>query len=91
MSDALKVPERMCVACRKIKSREGLFRFVKQVNSTVITRNDFGSLPGKGLYVCRDEKCWNRLLSQRNLKRTIAQRIDQPSLKWVESSLSGKE
>jgi predicted RNA-binding protein YlxR (DUF448 family) len=80
----------MCVACREQKSRDQLFRFVKLSEGGVITRNDKGSQPGKGLYICRDRECWDRLFSRRNLKRTIAQRIDASSVEWVELSLGGK-
>lgn len=86
----MAIPERMCVACREMKSRDGLFRFVKLSQGGVITRNDKGNQPGKGLYVCRDRECWDRLFSRRNLKRTIAQRIDAESVEWAELSLGGK-
>jgi predicted RNA-binding protein YlxR (DUF448 family) len=85
-----RIPERMCVACREIKPRDQLFRFVKLSEGGVITRNDNGHQQGKGLYICRDRECWDRLFSRRNLKRTIAQRIDADSVQWVELSLGGK-
>ena len=85
-----KVPERMCVACRITKPRDGLFRFVKLTDGGVITRNDKGRHSGKGLYICRDRECWDRLFSRRNLKRTIAIRIDPQSVEWVELALGGK-
>ena len=85
-----KIPNRMCVACRKIKPRDLLFRFVKLKEQGQITKNPDGVRPGKGLYICRDKNCWDRLWSRRNLKRTIASRIDADSVKWVEQSLGGK-
>ena len=85
-----RIPERMCVSCRKSLPRDGLLRFVKQAQSGGITRNDCGRKPGKGLYICRDRECWDRLFSRRNLKRTIAQRIDAESVEWAELSLGGK-
>lgn len=78
------------MACREVKPRTHLFRFVKIRDSGTITRNDEGRHCGKGLYICRDRLCWDRLFSRRNLKRTIAQRIDQDSVEWVEQSLGGK-
>lgn len=80
----------MCVSCRKTWPRDRLLRFVKTVESGAITRNDKGRQPGKGLYICRDRECWDRLFSRRNLKRTIAQRIDAESVQWAEQSLGGK-
>jgi predicted RNA-binding protein YlxR (DUF448 family) len=88
--EAKRIPERMCVACREVFGRDRLFRFVKLPEGGVITRNDKGRQPGKGLYICRDRECWDRLFSRRNLKRTIAQRIDAESVAWVEQTLGGK-
>jgi uncharacterized protein len=80
----------MCVACRKIKTRDQLFRFVKDKGHGKILENSNGLRSGKGLYICRDRDCWDRLWSRRNLKRTIASRIDADSIEWVEQSLGGK-
>ncbi len=85
-----KVPERMCVACRQQKPRTELLRFVRVRGENVIKSNPQGRQPGKGLYVCRDRQCWDRLFSRRNLKRSIAQKIDPESIDWVESSLGDK-
>lgn len=67
-----------------------MFRLVKPTNQTKLTKNSDGRHPGKGLYICRDKNCWDRLWSRRNLKRTIASRIDEESIRWVEESLGGK-
>ena len=85
-----KVPVRMCAACRQQKIRTELLRFVKLKNKGVITRNSDGRQAGKGLYICRDKDCWDRLWSRRNLKRSIALKIDQESIDWAEQSLGGK-
>ena len=85
-----RMPERMCVSCRLTKPRDQLLRFVMMASSGAIIRNDQGRQPGKGLYICRDRECWDRLFSRRNLKRTIAQRIDADSVRWAEQSLGGK-
>jgi len=80
----------MCAACREIKTRDRLFRFVKDKGQGKILENSDGLRSGKGLYICRDRECWDRLWSRRNLKRTIASRIDAECIEWVESSLGGK-
>jgi predicted RNA-binding protein YlxR (DUF448 family) len=73
-----------------MKSRDQLFRFVRLKDQGKIVKNPEGNLPGKGLYICRDKNCWDRLWSRRNLKRTIASRLDTDSVEWVEKSLGGK-
>ncbi len=78
------------MACRKIKSRDGMFRFVKLIDRSEIVSNSDGLRPGKGLYICRDTECWDRLWSRRNLKRTIASRFSAESVEWVEQILGGK-
>lgn len=86
----VRIPDRMCVACRETKPRDLLFRLVKLEGLGQITKNPDGVQPGKGLYICRDKKCWDRLWSRRNLKRTIASRIDAESVEWIEQSLGSK-
>lgn len=85
-----RIPERMCVACRQLKTRDQMFRFVKSKDQKQIIENPDGKSSGKGLYICRDKKCWDRLWSRRNLKRTIATRISPEGVEWVEQSLGGK-
>lgn len=67
-----------------------MFRLVQIKDQGQLTRNSDGRRPGKGLYICRDKKCWDRLWSRRNLKRTIASRLDAESVQWIEQSLGGK-
>jgi len=73
-----------------MKTRDRLFRFVRLKDQGKIVKNPEGQLSGKGLYICRDKNCWDRLWSRRNLKRTIASRLDTDSVEWVESILGGK-
>lgn len=80
----------MCVACRESKTRDQMFRFVRVKGQNEIVRNPDGRRSGKGLYICRDKKCWDRLWSRRNLKRTIATRLSADAVEWVEQSLGGK-
>lgn len=80
----------MCVACRQLKTRDQLFRFVKIKGQVEFLRNPDGLRPGKGLYICRDNECWARLWSRRNLKRTIASRLSTEAVEWVEQTLGGK-
>ncbi len=81
----------MCVACREIKDRTELLRFVKPKESRSIVKNPDGKHPGKGYYICRDRQCWERLWSRRNLKRSIALNLDPQTVEWVERSLGGKD
>lgn len=80
----------MCVACRQQKTRDQLLRFVRNKEQGKIQKNPDGLSSGKGLYICRDKKCWDRLWSRRNLKRTIAARMTQECVDWAEQSLGGK-
>ncbi len=48
-------PIRMCVFCRRKLPKVELTRFVKY--DGVIVRDDTGSLPGRGAYCCKDDRC----------------------------------
>lgn len=49
------IPKRMCVACRKMQEKAVLYRVVLSEGELIIDRG--GKMPGRGAYICRDEKC----------------------------------
>jgi len=52
-----KIPQRTCVACRKVGDKGGLIRLVKQSGGDVVV-DEVGRLPGRGAYLCRRTECW---------------------------------
>lgn len=51
-----KQPQRMCVSCRTRRDKKDLIR-VTLAEDGSLTYDPTGKLPGRGAYLCKDEKC----------------------------------
>ena len=80
------IPERMCLVCRDLKSRDQLFRFVKSKEDGSFLPNAEGRLPGKGIYFCRTGDCLQRMQKERRLRRQILDKLSESALEWMQAS-----
>ena len=51
------IPQRTCVACRKVKAKRELVRVVRTPNKNVEV-DTTGKKAGRGAYLCRAPECW---------------------------------
>ena len=58
------LPIRTCISCRTKKDKSFLLRLVID-HDGIITVNQ--RIPGRGVYVCPQDECTERLFSRRNL------------------------
>ena len=70
----MHIPERMCVACRKMKPKAELFKVVKTGTGAELDekQNKFG----RGAYVCQDVKCIEAARKKKAFSRHFKGRID---------------
>lgn len=61
------VPERMCVACRKMQPQNELIRFVRTENGAEIDMNK--KLFGRGAYICKNIECVRLARKKRGIER----------------------
>src|SRR5690349_21718382 len=77
------VPQRTCIACRKVDAKRGLQRLVRGEGERV-TIDLSGKRPGRGAYLCAERSCWEtalkRPLIERALKVTTLQAEDRQAL-----------
>jgi len=52
-----RVPERTCVACREVKTKEELVRLVRSADKTVEVDTE-NRKTGRGAYLCKKQTCW---------------------------------
>ncbi len=57
MSIRKHTPQRTCVACRKVKTKQGLIRLVR-VSDGSVDVDTSGKKAGRGAYLCRSQGCW---------------------------------
>ena len=63
------VPQRTCVACRKIKAKRDLIRLVNTTDGIEIDYS--GKKAGRGAYLCRAQECWEAGLKGNRLEYTL--------------------
>ena len=60
---------RMCVACRARKEKNELLRIISKDKEAVIDENKKTNT--RGIYICNDKTCINKLLRSKNLVKCI--------------------
>jgi len=71
----MHIPERMCIACRQMKSKSELYKIVKY-NSTIeidFEHNKFG----RGAYICKSEKCIMDAQKRKSISRHFKMQVDE--------------
>ena len=63
MSAVKKIPERMCVICRQMKSKNELVRIVNSNGEVIVDQT--GKLNGRGVYLCRCKECITKALKSK--------------------------
>ena len=69
-----KIPERMCVVCRKMFPKNELVRVVKNADG-VYEVDTTGKKNGRGAYVCAD--CINKCVDKKLLDKILKAHIDE--------------
>ncbi len=64
------IPVRTCVACQSRKPQPELVRLVKQKEGGILISPP-GNVPGRGVYLCREEKCWVDGIEKGRIARAI--------------------
>lgn len=71
------IPQRTCVACRKVKAKRELIRIVHTSDNNVEIDTD-GKKAGRGAYLCRVWECWETGLKGNRLEYALHGRLTQP-------------
>lgn len=74
MKPEKKPPQRMCVACRQMKDKSSLIRFVKTADGSVVL-DKTNKLAGRGAYVCNDNACILKAIKTKALNRAFSTNI----------------
>jgi uncharacterized protein len=64
------IPQRTCIACRKVDPKRALFRLVRTENGGVVI-DTTGKQAGRGAYLCHDPACWDLALRRGMLVRSL--------------------
>ncbi len=64
------VPQRTCIACRKIDTKRGLTRLVRLPEGHVAI-DPTGKRAGRGAYLCAERGCWETALKRKAVERAL--------------------
>ena len=85
-----KIPLRMCISCRELKEKRGMFRIVKDGEGKIFI--DFSSkASGRGAYICDNPACIAKLKKSRLLDRVFSCRVDESVYTAIEGEYFGRK
>lgn len=64
------VPQRTCIACRKVDAKRGLRRLVR-VDVQRVVVDPTGKRAGRGAYLCAERNCWEVALKRAAIERAL--------------------
>jgi uncharacterized protein len=62
---------RTCVGCRAKRPKRELVRLVRAPSSDGVQIDWQQRFPGRGAYLCREQRCWTAGITKRGLDRTL--------------------
>lgn len=65
-----RIPQRMCIACRKGEAKRSLVRLVRVLDGRVEI-DLTGKRNGRGAYLCRARDCWDMALKRHRIERAL--------------------
>ena len=86
-----KVPMRMCVACRQMRSKKELIRVVKTADGDGVQVDFTGKMPGRGAYLCRDAACLERAIKTKALERALEHRVAEDAFARLREAICSHE
>ncbi|MCH5186151.1 MAG: YlxR family protein [Oscillospiraceae bacterium] len=69
------IPERMCVGCRKMKSKRELIKIVRDISDGQIKIDSSQKLFGRGAYICPDDNCLKLSAKKKGFERVFRTQV----------------
>jgi len=85
-----KIPQRMCLGCREMKSKSDLIRVVKSPEGEV-SLDLTGKKPGRGAYMCHDVSCFKRIVKSNAIARAFKMKISEEIIEEIQNQLENPE
>ena len=70
------IPQRTCVACRKVRAKRELIRLVR-ISDGGVEVDTRGKTAGRGAYLCQAWECWKTGLKRGRLEHTLQTTLSQ--------------
>jgi len=76
MKSTKHIPQRTCIACRKVVAKPELIRLVRISDGRVEVDTE-GKKAGRGTYLCRARECWHTVLKGGQLEHALRVSLSQ--------------
>lgn len=70
MSGVKKIPQRQCIGCREMKNKKDMIRVLKTSEEEFVI-DATGKKNGRGAYICHNEACLEKAISNKGLERSF--------------------
>ena len=70
------IPQRMCAICREQFPKRELIRLVRSAEG-VVSLDDTGKKPGRGLYVCKSQACITQAMKGSRLEKATGAAVNE--------------
>ena len=77
-----QIPQRTCIACRKVTGKRELIRLVCSADGTVEV-DASGKKTGRGAYLCRTWQCWQTGLKGGRLEHALRTTLTEDNRQWL--------
>lgn len=67
---AKKIPLRMCIVCREMRSKKEMLRIVKNAENLIFI-DKTGKAAGRGAYICDNKKCVQDCLKKKMFNKVF--------------------
>lgn len=87
---AKKIPERKCMGCNRKLPKNELLRIVRSPEGEVSV-DSVGKLPGRGVYICSEPKCFERVKKSKRLETVLEVHIPDEVYLEAEKVMSERQ
>lgn len=87
---AKKIPERKCMGCNRKLPKNELLRIVRSPEGNVSV-DRVGKLSGRGVYVCSDPKCFEKVKKSKRLETVLEVHIPDEVYLDAEIAISERQ
>lgn len=70
------IPQRTCVACRRVEGKRDLVRLVRTA-AGIVEIDATGKKSGRGAYLCRASQCWEAAIKGGRLEHSLKVTLTQ--------------
>src|SRR5690554_5271047 len=86
MKGKRKIPQRMCINCGEMKSKQELMRIVKNKDGEIFY-DPTGKANGRGAYICTEDSCLTEAIETKKLEKVFKQPINQEIIKKLKDDI----